>query len=302
MTLYKVLEKLEEISPSENKGENELLDENIPIAKTSKEVTIYMSPPEKGDLTDEDSGNETDVQLSNLPGKQLLSEALINLSTVTPSAPSVVEKSKSRDWRKQRDLPARHRQNSVYKSTSADFPRNSAEVFDLFLDDDAINLFTNKTINYASQKGNHQFSFIFGEMRTFIGILLLSGYCIVPRRRSYWATKSDTYNKIVATTMSRNRFEEIMRFFHGANNANLLIEDKFAEVRLFLNILNKSFLASGDAFGSTDVSIDESTIPYYGRHPTKQFIHGKTIRWDTRDEWLLYHSVMLLQLISIKEA
>ena len=41
MTLDEVLEKLEEISPSENESENELLDENIPIAKTSKEVTIY---------------------------------------------------------------------------------------------------------------------------------------------------------------------------------------------------------------------------------------------------------------------
>ena len=40
MILDEVLEKLEEISPSENEGENKLLDENIPIAKTSKEVTI----------------------------------------------------------------------------------------------------------------------------------------------------------------------------------------------------------------------------------------------------------------------
>ena len=112
-----------------------------------------------------------------------------------------------------------------------DFPRNPAEVFDLFLDDDAINLLTNETINYASQKGNHQFSLTSGEMRAFIGILLLFGYCIVPRCRLYWATESNTYNEMVATTMLRNRFEEIMRFLHGANNANLLIEDTFAKVR-----------------------------------------------------------------------
>ena len=122
MTLNEVLEKLEKISPSENEGENELLDENIPIAKTSKEVTIYICPLENGDITNEDSGDETDVRLSNLPGKQLLSEALINSSTETPPAPSIVQKSKSRDWRKQQDLPARDRQNSVYKPTSVDFP------------------------------------------------------------------------------------------------------------------------------------------------------------------------------------
>ena len=151
------------------------------------------------------------------------------------------------------------------------------EVFDLFLDDDAINLLTNETINYASQKCSHQFSLTPGELRAFFGILL-SGYCTVPRRRLYWATESVTYNKMVTTTMRRNRFEEIMRFFLCANNANLLIEDKFAKVRPFLNILNRNFLASGHAFGPTDVSIDESMIPYYGRHPTKHFICGKPIR------------------------
>ena len=90
MTLDEVLEKLKKISHSENKGENELLDENIPIAKTPKEVTIYISPQENGDITDEGSRDETDVRLSNLPGKQLLSGALINSSTVTPSTPSSV--------------------------------------------------------------------------------------------------------------------------------------------------------------------------------------------------------------------
>ena len=59
------------------------------------------------------------------------------------------------------------------------------------------------------------------------------------RRRLYWATESDTYNKMVVTTMRRNEFEEIMKFFHGANNANLLTEDKLAEVWPFLNILNR---------------------------------------------------------------
>ena len=97
------------------------------------------------------------------------------------------------------------------------------KVFDLFLDNDAINLLTNEIINYASQKGNHQFSLTPGEMRAFIGILLFSGYCTVPRRRLHWATESDSYNKMVATTIRRSRFKEIIKFFRGANNANLLI-------------------------------------------------------------------------------
>ena len=92
-------------------------------------------------------------------------------------------------------------------------------------------------------------------MRAFIDILLLSGYCTVPRRRLHWATELDTYNKMVATTIIRNRFKEIMRFFHGASNANLLIEDKFAKVQPFFNILDRNFLASGHAFEPKDVAI-----------------------------------------------
>ena len=106
----------------------------------------------------------------------------------------------------------------------------------------------------------------------------------MPRRRLYWATESDTYNKMIATTMHRNRFEEIMRFFHDANNANLLMKDKFAKIP-FLNILNRNFLASGHAVGPTNVSIDESMIPYYGRHPAKHFIRGKPIRCGYK-EWV----------------
>ena len=57
-------------------------------------------------------------------------------STVT-HCNSIAQKSKSRNWCKQQDLPARDRQNSLYKPTSSDFPRNSTEGFIPFLDDDA---------------------------------------------------------------------------------------------------------------------------------------------------------------------
>ena len=66
------------------------------------------------------------------------------------------------------------------------------------LDNDAVNLLTNETIIYASQKGNHQFSITPGEMRAFIGIPFLSSYCIVPRRRLYWPIDSKTHNRMIA--------------------------------------------------------------------------------------------------------
>ena len=142
-----------------------------------------------------------------------------------------------------------------------------------------IELLAKHTAIYASQSGNHKFSLSNDEMRVFIGILLLSGYCTVPRRRLYWSYEQDTHNEMVSKSMRRSRFEEIMKYFHAANNADLIIEDKFAKIRPLLEIINKNFLEYGVVFKESNISMDESMIPYHGRHPTKQFIRGKPIRW-----------------------
>ena len=93
--MVQVLNDLKEISPSGDVGENELLDENMPIAKTLKEVTTFS--PKNDNITDKDLGKKTDVRLPNLPQKHFLSEAIINLCTLTPPVSSIAQKSKSSD-------------------------------------------------------------------------------------------------------------------------------------------------------------------------------------------------------------
>lgn len=72
--------------------------------------------------------------------------------------------------------------------------------------------------------------------------------------------------------MQINRFEEILRHFHVADNNNLCPNDKMAKVRPPFNLLNKKFLQYAT---EKKISIDESMIPYYGRHGCKQHIRGK---------------------------
>ena len=165
------------------------------------------------------------------------------------------------------------------KPTIAEFPRSPTQVLELFLDEKAIEHLRSETIKYASQNGNHIFTVSSGEIRTFIGILLLSGYSSVSRRRLYWSNEPDTRNELVVQSMRRNRFEEIMKYLHAADNHQLVEDDKFAKIRPFLQILNDNFLQYGAAFGPGNISIDESMVPYFGRHPSKQFIRGKPIRW-----------------------
>ncbi len=98
----------------------------------------------------------------------------------------------------------------------------------------------------------------------------------------YCQKKPDVYNELIAGSMRRDRFDEIMKFFHAADSTKLSKNDKYAKVRPFLEILNDNFLKYGEVFGPGNVSIDESMIPHFGMHSAKQFTRGKPVRWDYR--------------------
>jgi len=97
------------------------------------------------------------------------------------------------------------------------------------------------------------------------------------RERDYWSTSDDLGCAIVPKVMSRNRFQEIKKITHFADNSNLA-ESKVAKVQPLhvYDQLNSALLQHG--FFSCVLSIDESMVPYYGHHGAKMFIRGKPIR------------------------
>lgn len=115
------------------------------------------------------------------------------------------------------------------------------------------------------------------EMKVFLGILLLSGYVPLSRRRMFWQNRKDTYNAMVAEAIVRDRFEFIMSNIHFCDNNALDATDKFAKIRLLFNMLNERFQLY--APHEENHSLDETMVPYFGRHGCKQFIRGKPIRW-----------------------
>ena len=64
--------------------------------------------------------------------------------------------------------------------------RTPVEVFELFSDDELLELIVVQSMLYAKQSGNHSFVTDPEEMRVVLGILLLSGYNRLPRPRVYW--------------------------------------------------------------------------------------------------------------------
>nr|CAD7423115.1 unnamed protein product [Timema monikensis] len=93
----------------------------------------------------------------------------------------------------------------------------------------------------------------------------------------YWETSSDTHNEEVSKAMSRNTFEDILKYLHVCDNLTLDENDKFGKVRPLWLLPNKRWI---HAFPKdANVSIDEAMVPYYGHHGAKIqiHIHGKAI-------------------------
>ncbi|KAI4458697.1 transposase is4 [Holotrichia oblita] len=80
------------------------------------------------------------------------------------------------------------------------------------------------------------------EMKCFIAILLVSGYCVLPGKKSYWVSQSDVNNALISGAMRRDRFVQIMRFIHCADNTKPYPDDKFWKLRPFMNRLKEKFL------------------------------------------------------------
>ena len=153
-----------------------------------------------------------------------------------------------------------------------------ASLFERFLDDHVVDMLVEATNLYAKQKGNHTFTTSPDEFRLFVAVLFTSGYNPLPRRKLYWENTDDVVNIAVCKAMTRNRFDELMKYLHVANNDSLPAEDRFAKIRPMFSALNERFLSSYPQH-QLQLSIDESMVPYYGRHSAKQFIRGKPIRF-----------------------
>ena len=88
---------------------------------------------------------------------------------------------------------------------------------------------------------------------------------------------SDSRNTIVASLFTRNRFLDVLQYLHLADNNNLNPSDKFFKVNPLFKMINESCLQN--FIPEKNISIDESMVPYYGRHGCKQYIQNKPVKF-----------------------
>ena len=86
----------------------------------------------------------------------------------------------------------------------------------------------------------------------------------------------DTLIQTMSDSMPRDTFERILRNQNLYENEQLDKENKFLNLRLVINGLNKRFL--NFSFNGENKTTDESTISYYKTHSDRQRINNKPIR------------------------
>ena len=107
--------------------------------------------------------------------------------------------------------------------------------------------------------------------------MLHTGYHKVPSRKIIWELMGDCRNNFIVDAIRRDTLEAVMTNIHFADNTDA-DDDKFYKVRPIFNNLNKSaewLLPDSESL----YSVDETMVPYYGRHSCKQFIRGKPVRF-----------------------
>ena len=143
---------------------------------------------------------------------------------------------------------------------------------------DILNHIVTQTNLYPSRdKNNINFSVSNGAMRKFMGILLLTGYHSLPHEQHYWSTQPDLRVQAVYNVLSRNRYFDIKKHIHFADNQNFTKGDKMSKVSPLYEMINNNLIQFG-VFHEI-LGVDESMVPYFGRHSAKMFIRGKPIRF-----------------------
>lgn len=166
------------------------------------------------------------------------------------------------------------------------------ECFSLFLDNEILDFMVVQTNLYAQQqvesakdvsKNSRLHSWTptdRTEMKQFIGLLGYMGMVRMNSIRDYWSTNPIFKNDIAPNTMSRNRFEVLLRMWHFSDNAESAEGDRLHKVQplvdKFLNKFQSAF-TPGEVF-----CIDETLVPFQGRLVMKQYIPNKAHKYGIK--------------------
>jgi hypothetical protein len=110
------------------------------------------------------------------------------------------------------------------------------------------------------------------ELYAFLGVHIFMGICPLPQWHMYWS--AEFQQPFVAAAFRRDRFEQLLRYFHVAPPHDAAAaRDPFSRVRPLIRALQLSF---GRMYSPTQpLTVDECIVGFKGRHEAKQYIKSK---------------------------
>ena len=182
-----------------NNIENWLEEEEI------LDATIFIRPPtEEGAESEQDSDNDDQpTSLNHLSSRQLAADVDVHIRTInqtdlnyaldtnneTEEQPpqtqtqqlSQLHNHQDRKWQKGKFCPKIKNNTQLHHNNKMYSIDKATDFFELFFDDELVDFICECSLKYAQQQGNHTFQLDRVSLKAFLGILLLSGYCDLPR-------------------------------------------------------------------------------------------------------------------------
>lgn len=84
----------------------------------------------------------------------------------------------------------------------------------------------NESNRYSVLNNNGNPNITIGEMKVFLGILIISGYTYSPNKEAYWSLDTDIQNRVIIDSMRRDRFRVIFRNLHFIDPDKRDLSDK----------------------------------------------------------------------------
>lgn len=107
------------------------------------------------------------------------------------------------------------------------------------------------------------------------------GLVQIPEIEHYWSKSKLFGSEVIQNTMSRDRFELLLKFLHFSNNQEEYADqDRLFKLRPLLDLLRARF-KSVYVPGSV-IYIDETMVPWKGRLLFKQYIPGKAHKYGVK--------------------
>jgi len=125
------------------------------------------------------------------------------------------------------------------------------------------------------------------EFWAFLGLNLLMGVVKKPTLKSYWSTNSILTTRVFNETMSRHRFEQILRSLHMADNRFPSKDDRFWKFGSFYPKIIEKFQNALNP--GKFLSVDETLVGFKGRLSFKQYIPSKRSRFGAKFFVLVDH-------------